>query len=264
MKTLLTRKIACLAAAVIALGATTGAEEIPDEPFFTTFDDFNQEEWYISDFKRKKPTFLTAWDFDQVHITDDYQLQLSLDPAPINSGKLFAGAEVQRRKYSHYGRYEVVMTAGRGEGVISAFFTYTGPYFNDPWDEIDFEFLGKDTTKVWVTRFADGERLPGKWLDLGFDSAEQAALYTFDWTPEALVWYVNGEEIFRVDAEDRTLPTTPGRIYLSIWGGGEEQKDWSGVAPRNSSTMASYDCISYVPMGETGKQCSDLPEFNYE
>lgn len=263
MMTSLMKRTAFAAAAVIALGATTGAEEIPDEPFFTTFEDLNPEDWYVSNFARKKPSFLTAWVPEQVSL-ENGQLHLALDPAPINSGKVFSGAEIQRRDYSHYGRYEVVMQAGRGVGVISAFFTYTGPWFDDPWDEIDFEFLGKDTSKVWVTRFADGERLPGKWIDLGFDSAEETALYTFDWGPEALIWYVNGKEIFRVEAKDRTLPTTPGRIYLSIWGGGEDQKNWSGIAERDTSTVATYDCVSYVPMGKTGQNCSDLPEFQYE
>lgn len=264
MMTTMLKKTAAMAAAVMALGASTGAEEIPDDPFFTLFEDLDPAEWYISDFARKKPSFLTAWVRDQVHLTDDGQLQLSLDPAPEGDEKVFYGSEVQRKAYSHYGRYEVVMTAGRGEGVISAFFTYTGPWFDDPWDEIDFEFLGKDTTKVWVTRFADGERLPGQWLDLGFDSAEEPALYAFDWGPEALIWYVNDVEIMRVEAKDRPLPTTPGRIYVSLWGGGEDQKNWSGIAPHDTSTMATYDCISYVPMGETGQQCSDLPRFQYE
>ena len=263
MKTYLTRKIAFAAAAVLALGGTSGAEEVPIEPFFTTFDEFTQGEWYIADFKRKQPWFVTGWDFDQIHLTDDDQLELSLDTAPINSGKLLRGGKVQRHAYSHYGRYEVAMTAARGNGVISSFYTYTGPYFNDPWDEIDFEFLGRDTTKVWVTRFADGERLPGSWIDLGFDAADGHNLYTFDWTPEAIIWYVNGAEIFRVEAKDRTLPTTPGRILMSVWGGSEKQRQWSGVAPRNTSTKVAYDCVSYVPTGETGQQCSDLPAYNY-
>lgn len=259
-------KGAFLAMAVLTLPATTATEdeERTFTPFFTTFEDLPAEEWYVADFAQKSEGFLTKWEADQVVLTEDGQLQLSIDPAPEETGKAFIGAEVQRKIYSHYGRYEVVMTAAKGNGVISSFFTYTGPWFDDPWDEIDFEFLGRNTEKVWIARYADGERLPGQWLDLGFDSATQPALYTFDWLEDVLIWYVNGTEVFRVAAKDRTLPTTPGRIHLSIWGGGEGQKDWSGVAPPETSTMVSYDCISYVPVGQTGKQCSDLPEFNYE
>jgi beta-glucanase (GH16 family) len=241
----------------VFLPITSHAEELQPEAFYEPFDTFSEKDWYVSDFAIKKPAFTTAWKTDQVTHTSDGRLELSLDPAPINTGKRFFGAEVQRRAYTHYGRYEAIMTPAGGHGVISAFFTYTGPFFEDPHDEIDFEFLGRDTNKVWVTRFADGERLPGKWIDLGFDTTDGPRLYAFEWSPERIVWYVEGKEIMRVEADDRTLPTTPGRVYFSIWGGGEEQADWAGTAPRATNETVSFDCISYVPTGETGRQCSD-------
>ena len=40
------------------------------------------------------------------------------------------------------------MQPGRGSGLVTALFTYTGPYAGDPHDEIDIEFLGKDLTKI--------------------------------------------------------------------------------------------------------------------
>ena len=49
-------------------------------------------------------------------------------------------AALDAKAATGYGRYEVVMTAAKGNGIISSFFTYTGPYFGDPHDEIDFEF----------------------------------------------------------------------------------------------------------------------------
>ena len=149
------------------------------------------------------------------------------------------------------------MTSARGEGVISAFFTYTGPHFDTPHDEIDFEFLGRDTTKVWVTRFADGKRLPGKWIDLGFDSAEAPHLYAFEWLEDKIIWYADGRELMRVTAEETTLPVTPGRVYISLWAGGEQQKNWSGIAPDDTVAVAKYQCMSYRPVGGDNRQCSD-------
>jgi len=233
------------------------------EPFFTRFDTFSQKEWYIGDFAQKDPAFTTAWDPTNVVVTPEGQLQLSIEPAPVGSGKKFNGAEVQLREKVHFGYYEVVMTPAKGHGLISAFFTYTGPWFEDPHDEIDWEFLGQNTRKVWVTRFADGERLPGKWADIDYDYHLEPRLYAFDWTEDHIIWYIDGEEIFRVEAKDRTLPVTPGKIYLSIWGGGEKQEAWSGIAPDDIRATVTYDCISYVPVGMTGQQCSDFEEFNY-
>lgn len=249
----------CALTAAQLLGFTTSAvaQEATDEAFYDPFDSFSERDWYVSDFTIRNPNFTTAWRRNQIHHTEDGRLILSLDPAPINTGKRFLGAEIQRKAYTHYGRYEAIITAAEGFGVISAFFTYTGPYFDDPHDEIDIEFLGKDLTKVWLTRFANGERLPGKWLDLGFNAGDGPQLYAFDWSPDRIIWTVNGEEMMRVEAIDRTLPEVPGRVYVSIWGGGDQQAEWAGTAPRETNAEVIFDCISYVPMGDTGRQCSD-------
>lgn len=250
----------CAATILVVSGAAHAQE--PDSGFIwfrgvTEAEGFRQGDWFTSNFTIKRPSFRTAWRRENVEIDDNGDLFLRLNPAKPQDGKDFLGAEIQRTVKSHYGRYEVVMTAARGEGVISAFFTYTGPHFDDPHDEIDFEFLGRDTTKVWVTRFADGKRLPGKWLDLGFDAADGPHLYAFDWLEDEIIWYVDGEEIFRVTSEETTLPNTPGRVYVSIWGGGEPQKNWSGVAPDDTEAVAKYQCMSYRPVGGSNRQCSD-------
>lgn len=230
----------------------------PGGAFLSRLDDLSGPEWFVGDFAIKRPSFRTAWSRNAVERDPESgAVVLNLFPAPPESDKDFFGAEIQRTEPTHYGRYEVVMTAARGEGVISAFFTYTGPYFDDPHDEIDFEFLGRDTTRVWVTRFADGDRLPGEWVELGFDAAEGPHLYTFEWLPDRIVWYADGNEIFRVEDEDTTLPTTPGRIYISIWGGAPGQADWSGVAPDDMRAEASYQCISFRPPDSDAPMCSD-------
>lgn len=57
-------------------------------------------------------------------------------------------------------------------GVVSSFFTYTGPSDNNPWDEIDIEFLGKDTTKVQFNYYTNGVGGHEFLYDLGFDASE--------------------------------------------------------------------------------------------
>ncbi|MEL6377495.1 MAG: family 16 glycosylhydrolase, partial [Pseudomonadota bacterium] len=95
---------------------------------------------------------------------DSESVILSLQPATGKVKKDFVGAEIQRRARTHYGRYEVVMRAARGNGVISSFFTYIGPYFDAPHDEVDIEFLGRDTTKLWANSFTNGRSRGGKWI----------------------------------------------------------------------------------------------------
>ena len=56
----------------------------------------------------------------------------------------YSGGEYRSKEFYGYGRYEVRMKAIKNDGVVSSFFTYTGPSDNNPWDEIDIEILGKD------------------------------------------------------------------------------------------------------------------------
>jgi len=214
------------------------------------------EDWFVSDFAIERESFRTRWSRQAVRIIDD-ALVLPLLPAPEDDAKDFIGSEVQRRPRTHYGRYEVVMTAARGEGVISSFFTYTGPFFGDPHDEIDFEFLGRDTTKVWLNRFVDGESLPGRWIDLGFDAAEGPHLYAFEWSPEEIVWFVEGRELLRISADETAIPSRPSKLYINIWAGNEGQRGWSGMAPDDQTAQARYYCMSYRPLGAETRQCSD-------
>ena len=233
----------------------------PEGAFLSRFDEAGPlpEGWRISHFSVGPSHYQTIWRRQSVRLggSEGAPLELWLHPAPPEAQKNFLGGEVQRARRTHFGHYEVEMQAARGDGVISSFFTYTGPYFGDPHDEIDFEFLGRDTTKVWINRFAKGKRLPGRWIDLGFDAAAAPHLYALDWFPDRLVWYVDGREILRIEAPEHAIPDIPGRIYVNIWTGGPDQALWSGVAPPDTKSVASYHCISYRRPGEDAPMCSD-------
>lgn len=250
-------RLAVLALSVLLVSAPGGWSE-PDDAFLLRMDDLDDNPaWFLSNFEIERESFRTAWKRSNITRTEDGGVALGLMPAPDDAQKDFFGAEVQRTRRTHFGRYEVVMTPARGHGVISSFFTYTGPYFGDPHDEIDFEFLGRDTTRVWLNRFVGGENLPGRWIELGFDAAEGAHLYSFDWLPDRLVWSVDGLELLRVTAGETAIPQSPQRIYLNIWAGAAGQRGWSGEAPPDMHAQARYYCVSYRPPGSDAPMCSD-------
>jgi endo-1,3-1,4-beta-glycanase ExoK len=229
----------------------------PEGAFLSRLNDLYEEDsWYLSEYAVERESFRAAWKRSAVSRAPDGGINLFLVPAPAEAQKDFIGAEIQRSRRTHFGRYEVVMTAARGEGVISSFFTYTGAYFGDAHEEIDFEFLGVDTTKVWLNRFVDGQKLPGRWIELGFDAADGPHLYTLDWLPDRLIWSVDGRELMRVTDKETTIPQTPQRIYISIWAGGPRQRGWSGNAPDDMRAHAQYDCISYRPPASEAPMCS--------
>lgn len=244
--------------------ASQSVATVDDGAFVSDFSDLlaagGNDDWYIANFVRADAHFRTAWSKDIVRIDPrDGALVLEILPTMPGETKDFIGSQVQRNQLTHYGRYEIVMQAAKGEGIISSMYTYTGPYFGDPHDEIDFEFLGRDTTKVWINRFADGQKMPGEWVDLGFDAGDAPHHYAFEWREDSLTWFVDGREFYRIDESTHAIPTSPGKIHIDIWAGAEGQRNWSGVAPDDMRTSARYYCMSYRPLDSLAPTCA-LPE----
>ena len=72
------------------------------------------------------------------------------------NGTNYAG-EYRSNAFYGYGYFSVCMKAVKKDGVVSSLFTYTGPSDGNPWDEIDIEFLGNDTTQVQFNYYTNGE-----------------------------------------------------------------------------------------------------------
>ncbi len=234
------------------------ADEMQLSGFVSHSDDLQSEKWYVSRYENQAAWIDTAWSRDAVRYDiEDNALVLNLYPSIDETVKRFEGGEVQRTGQSSFGRYEVVMTAARGEGVISSFFTYTGPHFDAPHDEIDIEFLGGDTTQVLLGIFVNGERLSVRTVSLGFDAADEPHLYAFEWLPDSLTWYAEGRELLRVTSQYTPIPSNPQKIFANIWVSGKEHNDWSGRAPKNLRTEARYYCVSYRPLEDDTIQCSN-------
>lgn len=171
------------------------------------------------------------------------QLVLDEDAHPAG-GIPYAGAEIRSHGFYGYGRYEVSMKAIKNDGVVSSFFTYTGPSDQNPWDEIDFEILGRDTTKVQLNYFTNGKG-NHEWMhDLGFDASEDFHRYAFEWRPDRIDWFVD-DVLIHTATED--IPQTPGKIMANVWCG-KGVDGW--LKPFNDEKLplaASYAWITYTP-----------------
>ncbi|MEO1475998.1 MAG: family 16 glycosylhydrolase [Pseudomonadota bacterium] len=216
----------------------------------------DEERWYRSNFDMVDLPPQVGWAADHVTFRDDAaHLWITNKPSPTNP---YTAGEYQKRGWYGFGRFEVVMKAARGSGLVSSFFTHTGEYFGDPHDEIDFEFLGKDTSRVWLNWFKDGQQGEPKWHQLDFDAADDFHHYAFEWTPETIRWYVDGELIYVRPQGSLPVPVTPGRIIVNLWTGGEAQFKWHGKRDFDVASHASYQCVSYQALGDTDTlQCSD-------
>lgn len=193
--------------------------------------------------------FNCFWHKENVPFKDGVrQLIVDKSPNPAADKVPYAGGEYRSKATYGYGRYEVVMKAIKNDGVVSSFFTYTGPSEGDPWDEIDFEVLGKDTTKVQLNYFRNGVGGHEKMIDLGFDAAEDFHHYAFEWRKNSIIWFVDGKEVFRRENED--FPVTKQKIMMNAWNG-KGVDEW--LNPFDDSKLpltAEYKSIQYTPFSE--------------
>lgn len=184
-------------------------------------------------------------------------LKLSItDTTRSSRGHDWLTGELSSKQTYGYGRYEVVMKAARGSGLVSAFFTYTGPYFGQPHDEIDIEFLGKDTRRVELNMFKNGVASASEVIRLPFDAAEDYHLYVIEWRPDRVAWYIDGELAHETEPGSDGIPTTPGKITMNLWTG--NLYGWHGRPNFESGVTADYACVSYRPFGEPARACSDF------
>ena len=173
----------------------------------------------------------------------------------------YTAGEARTQNYFGYGDYIVKMKPSANPGTASTFFTCTGPYdskyvldadgnivYNEDGsiktepnrhDEIDIEFLGKDTTKVQFNFFVNGKGGNEYMYDLGFDASKEFHEYGFRWEEKSITWFVDGKPVYKVttdktvkEAENvrivEELPYTPGRLLMSHWCGNEGAYAWMG------------------------------------
>lgn len=175
-------------------------------------------------------------------IFSDGTMKLKIDLDGNGEGKIpYSGAEFRSKDFYGYGMYEVVMKPIKNDGVVSSFFTYTGPTDNNPWDEIDIEFLGKDTTKVQFNYYTNGKGNHEYLYDLGFDASEDFHTYGFDWQEGKITWYVDGESVY---SAEKNIPTTPGKIMMNVWPG-TGVDGWLKAYDGTTPLIAEYKSVDY-------------------
>ena len=240
---LLTAATAARADDIVRLDAAIIDNGTPPNTNATLFADFRtgqlSQHFYPANGWTNGFPFDCVWRADNVFIADN-AMNLRID-TDSSSEHTYSAGEYRSVEYYHYGYYEVSMKPIKNIGVVSSFFTYTGPYDNDPWDEIDIEFVGKDTTRVQFNYYTDGKGGNEFMYELGFDASESFNTYGFDWQPDKITWYVNGVE---VHSATENLPVTPGKIMMNVWPG-TGVDGWLGRYDGTTPLTAEYQWLTY-------------------
>ncbi len=215
--------------------------------FYDTFDYLDGTRWYISDGWNNGDWHGCTWSRHNVSVSGGL-LRLSLTTQALGDRQYSCG-EIQTRAFHGYGTYEVRMRTVAESGTVSAFFTYTGPVHNNPWDEIDVEILGKTPTSFQANYYIDGTGGNEKIVPLGFDSSAAMADYAFVWAADSLKWYVDGQLVHQVSG---SVPTTDSKLFMSLWNGrGANMESWLGqFSPSRFSMEMEIDHVAYTAPGD--------------
>jgi endo-1,3-1,4-beta-glycanase ExoK len=232
--------------AAIALAAMAGAAAAAGGQgggFVERFDTLDRARWFVSDGWSNGDYAVNDWRASQVRAGGGLTLSLARNPAVAEG---FSSGEVQSKATYLHGFYEARFRAAPGSGVVTGFFTYTGPAFKTVWNEIDVEIIGRRPREVMFTYFVGPEKR-SKIIQLPFDGTKDEHVYGFEWQAGALRWFVDGRQVHVSDPRDLAFPTLPQKIMVDMWGG-RTLTEWLGPFDAAAlPTTAHVSCIRYAP-----------------
>lgn len=198
--------------------------------------------------------FNVEWSSSEAQIKDD-GLHLSIHANREGAEYPWKGGEYRSKGFYGYGDFGTRMKVSPTSGTASTFFTYTGEWDSDEihpstgesdtknpdnpegiHDEIDIEFLGKDTTKVQFNYFTNGVGGHEYMYDLGFDASKDFHDYGFRWEEDKITWFVDGKPVYQAF---ENIPSHPGRIITNYWCAAPSAAGWMG----EFDSTVDNDCV---------------------
>lgn len=244
--------------------------------FLDRFKTLDPGQWHVAEYDFSHPHFDTDWRRSRVtagavdrtapvdHLADKLAGRapvplpvpaalpaptgLRLDLRPHDGGlNRYAGGSLRRQDRSGFGQYHGRLRAARGPGVVTGLFVYTGPAYGTRHDEIDIEILGHQTDRINLAWFVDGARHERR-LPLGFDAAAGLHDYGFDWQPDRITWFVDGQPVFRITLAEAPIPQVPGYVFANLWAVAPGLASWAGRPRPGTRAQAHFTCIGFDPL----------------
>jgi len=140
----------------------------------------------------------------------------------VTSGELYTSAAYG------YGRYEARLKFAAGDGIVSSFFLWkdgsevSGTF----WNELDFEKLGADCHVETNAIYGNPPGNNSQRASAPADPCGSYHVYAYEWTPEAIVWKVDGVEIRRDTGQAATAfaqnaAAAGMQVRFNVWPGDE-------------------------------------------
>lgn len=169
--------------------------------------------------------------------------------ATVCFGKDYKGAEYRTKQAFLYGRFEASIKAPGKEGVLTSLFTYfdgtqSDPWSSSKWNEIDIEILGRYNNDVQFNVITPGIINHVRHQLVKFNPAEKFHVYGFEWTPDYVAWFIDGEEVYRQTGEHIRTLIHPQKFMMNIWN--PAYTNWAGIWNENVlPAYGYYDWVAY-------------------
>ncbi|MFA3783891.1 family 16 glycosylhydrolase [Melioribacteraceae bacterium 4301-Me] len=156
-------------------------------------------------------------------------------------GKNYKGAEYRTKQSFLYGRFEASIKAPGKEGLLTSLFTYFDGTLSDPWssskwNEIDIEILGRYNNDVQFNTITPGQTNHVRHQLVNFNPAEDFHTYAFEWTPDYVAWFIDGDEVYRQTGEHIKTLIHPQKFMMNIWN--PAYTNWAGEW--NEAVLPAY------------------------
>lgn len=184
---------------------------------------FKLDDSYWQILENTFPSNLAIFSKENYHLNENGGISLSVTNSNKSTKKYSSSSIVTKEEYL-FGKFEVEIKPIKTEGVVTAFFLHR----NDPWQEIDFEFLGNNTSILLTNIYYNpglketnnnyGNRGTPITLQLNFDASKEFHKYAIEWYPHEVRWLVDNEIVhIRKNWTPTPIPDMPMRFYLNTW-----------------------------------------------
>jgi beta-glucanase (GH16 family) len=139
---------------------------------------------------------------------------------PFSCGEL-----ISRESNLGYGRYSIDMIASNIVGQVTSFFLIANEI-----SEIDIELTGLNNKVGWMNVWHDHKQNPVS-INLPFDASEDWHNYAFEWHPNYIVWFVDGQVVLnRSDIATARPQDANYKLAINSWTQVQPEVniDWAG------------------------------------
>lgn len=200
----------------------------------------NTKKWNIVDWAATKNNELQYYNPKNISIYNG-SLRIISKKESLKNREYTSGAiETKGKLDLLYGKIEIRARLPKGQGLFPAFWLL--PSDDSYLPEIDImEMLGHETNKIWMVYhwFSNtGTQERDYSFTIGPDFSEYFHIFTLEWSPEKLVWYIDDEEVFSVL---ENIPNKPLYLYINTAIGGDWPKD-----PDATTQFPQYLDVDYI------------------